>query len=286
MAAYDPVCGINLAEVKPVVFAHDGQQISVCSNDCRDEFKRHPDRYLHDRPVIELIDVKRSYHMGDVDVEVLRGLSLRIFKGTFNALIGASGSGKSTSMYLIGSLDRPTSGTVRIDGTDTSTLTDAQLAVLRGKKIGFVFQQFHLLPSLTAIENVSLPAIFQRVPREQARAKAKQLLEEVGLGHRINHRPTEMSGGEQQRVAVARALINDPELLLADEPTGNLDSKTSDKIIEFFVDLWKRRHITILIVTHDPHVASHAERVLTMKDGRLIPDHGTAETLVWKGETV
>ncbi len=184
-------------------------------------------------------------------------------------------------MNVIGTLDMATSGQVYIAEKDVAKFSENELADLRGKRIGFIFQQFNLIPSLTALENVMLPQILQGHSNGSAK-QAKKLLHDVGLADRIAHKPMELSGGEQQRVAIARAFMNDPEIILADEPTGNLDSETSGKVIDLLVELWKTRKKTIIIVTHDPHVAAHAQRILSFKDGRLMPNHGLAEKMIWK----
>lgn len=206
--------------------------------------------------------------MGDVEVKALNNLNLSIEKGSFTAIIGPSGSGKSTAMNLIGSLDIPTEGDVFIGGSNIKDLNQKQLAVFRGKKIGFVFQQFNLIPSLTALENVMLPMIFQSIPLNERTERAKGLLKEVGLAERMNHLPKELSGGQMQRVAVARALANDPEIILADEPTGNLDSKTGQEIIVLLKNLNKNGK-TIVIITHDESIKIYCDVVHYIKDGKL-----------------
>ena len=221
------------------------------------------------KPIIEIKDVWKIYQMGKVEVPALRGLSLNIYPKQLVVIMGPSGSGKSTTMGIIGCLDLPTKGTVKLDNKDISKMHESELAQLRGKKIGFVFQQFNLLSHLTALDNVTIPSIFQGVPKEQREKKARELLISVGLRDRINHRPSEMSGGEMQRVAIARALINDPEIILADEPTGNLDSKTGDKIIKILTDLNKKGK-TVIIVTHDPDIAKISKHVFHLKDGKVI----------------
>ncbi len=220
--------------------------------------------------IIEILDVWKTYQMGKVRVNALCGLSFSVEKGDFVAIQGPSGSGKSTAMNIIGCLDIPTKGTVLLNSTDISTLDENSLAQIRGKTIGFVFQQFNLIHTMTAKENVSLPMIFQGVSHENRMERASRLLELVGLKDRINHRPSEMSGGEQQRVAIARALANNPDVILADEPTGNLDSKTGRLIIELLAKLHREENKTIIIVTHDETVASYAERIEFLRDGRIV----------------
>lgn len=222
------------------------------------------------KALIELRNVHKIYQMGDVEVNALSGVSLSIKKGEFVAIMGPSGSGKSTMVNSIGCLDVPTSGSIFLDGHDISHMTESSLAQVRGKLIGFVFQQFNLVHTLTALENVTLPMIFQGIPKERRLRRAKELLELMDLGDRIHHKPNEMSGGQQQRVAIARALSNDPDLILADEPTGNLDSKTGKSIMEFLKKLHKQEGKTIVLVTHDEYLAKAAERIEYLKDGAII----------------
>jgi len=214
-------------------------------------------------------DLTKTYRMGQVDVKALDGVSFSIRHGEFLAIMGPSGSGKSTLMNLIGCLDKPTSGRLMLDGADISQLRDRQLARLRGETIGFVFQTFNLIPRVSALANVMMPMGFVNViPKRERKQHAIQLLERVGLGHRVNHMPNELSGGERQRVAIARALSNNPKVILADEPTGNLDTKTGKSILELFQDLNEQGH-TIVVVTHDANVASYAERVIQLVDGKI-----------------
>ncbi len=220
--------------------------------------------------VIKLDNVWKTYQMGDVEVHALRGLSLKVRKGEFLSIQGPSGSGKSTAMNMVGCLDIPTKGGVYLEGQNISKLSESDLARIRGKKIGFIFQQFNLINTISAMENVMLPMIFQNIPREEREKKAKELLEMVGLGERMHHRPTELSGGQQQRVAIARSLANEPEVLLADEPTGNLDSKTGENVIQFLQKLHKEKGTTIVMVTHDASLAHHAQRIEYLKDGVII----------------
>jgi len=219
--------------------------------------------------MIELKNVWKVYTMGKVEVPALRGVSLRIKQKDYVSIMGPSGSGKSTLMHMIGLLDTPTKGTVLFENKDVTKMKESKLASLRGKKIGFIFQTFNLIQTMNAVQNVELPMIFQGVPAQKRRKRAIELLEQVGLGHRVDHKPTEMSGGERQRVAIARALANDPELILADEPTGNLDSKSGEQIINILSDLNKAGK-TVLIVTHDPNVTKKSRKVIKIKDGRLL----------------
>jgi len=219
--------------------------------------------------LIDLKEITKTYHMGKVDVPALNGVTLTIFKGEMVAIIGASGSGKSTLMNIIGCLDKPNSGHYFLDGVDIGRLSDNRLAELRNKKIGFVFQQYNLLPRISALSNVELPLIYSGTL--QRRKRAREALERVGLGQRINHKPTEMSGGEQQRVAIARALINNPSLILADEPTGNLDTAASADIMGIFHQL-NRDGMTIALVTHESDIAQQAQRIIRISDGKIISD--------------
>jgi len=225
---------------------------------------------MKQKPIISLKDVWKVYKMGDIEVNALQGLDLDIMPGEFVAIQGPSGSGKSTAMNMIGALDIPTKGIVKLDGENIAHMSESELAQIRGRKIGFIFQQFNLIPTLTALENVSLPMTFQGKSGEESKARAKELLQMVDLGDRMNHLPSELSGGQQQRVAIARSLANDPAVILADEPTGNLDSKTGDLVIHFLVDLHQREKKTIILVTHDEHLSGFADRVAYMKDGTIV----------------
>ena len=222
--------------------------------------------------MIQVRDLRKTYQMGEIEVPALRGVSFEIRRGEFVAIMGPSGSGKSTLMNLLGCLDTPTSGTYSLDGLPVAQLDRNLLAAVRNRKIGFVFQQFNLLPRQTALENVALPLVYLGgVSAEERDARAKQVLELVGLGDRLDHRPKELSGGQQQRVAIARALITRPALLLADEPTGNLDSRSSVEIMALFEEL-NAQGITVVLVTHEADIAAHAHRVLTVRDGMLASD--------------
>lgn len=219
--------------------------------------------------VIELRKAARFYEMGDNIVRALDGVDIEIKKGDFVALMGPSGSGKSTAMNLIGSLDLPTKGSIHLEGKNISYFEESELAQLRGKKIGFIFQNFNLVPNLTAKENIMLPMTFQGYNKEERSRKAEELLRLVELGDRMEHYPNQLSGGQQQRVAIARSLANDPEVILADEPTGNLDTKTGDKVMNFLKDLNKKGK-TIIIVTHDPDLAKkYAKKIYKIRDGRV-----------------
>ena len=221
--------------------------------------------------LVELQNVERVYHMGDTDLRALAGVNLSIERGDFVAIMGSSGSGKSTLMNVIGCLDRPTGGVYRLDGTDVSKMDRDRRAEIRNRKLGFVFQSFHLLPRTSAIENVELPLLYAGVPTAERIQRARVALTKVGLAERMEHHPSQMSGGQQQRVAIARAIVGEPGLILADEPTRNLDSKTSIEVMELFRDLG-RSGITVILVTHEPDIAEWAARVVTMKDGQVISD--------------
>jgi ABC-type lipoprotein export system ATPase subunit len=211
----------------------------------------------------------KTYVMGSRTLEVLRGVDVEIARGDFVALRGASGTGKSTLLHLIGGLDTPNAGEIIFRGQKLSGFSEGKLTEFRNRSVGFVFQAYHLLPELTALENVCLTARIARIPAGDAEKRARELLGRVGLAGRIDHKPSELSGGEQQRVAIARALINEPELLLADEPTGNLDSKTGIEIIELLKSIRAEKNMTLVIATHDEKVAAHAERVIQLEDGRI-----------------
>jgi len=219
--------------------------------------------------IIKLENVWKIYQMGEVQVEALRGLNLSIRKGEFLSVMGPSGSGKSTAVNMIGALDTPSRGRVFLKEHDISHLSESELAQIRGKIIGFIFQQFNLINTLSALENVMLPMMFQEVDREKRINRAKDLLKKVELGDRIYHRPSELSGGQQQRVAIARSLANDPEVILADEPTGNLDSQTGHNVIDFLKKMHKEEGKTIVMVTHDAYVSKAAQRVEYLKDGKI-----------------
>lgn len=222
-------------------------------------------------PLISCRDLSRVYKMGDNEVHALRGVSTSIAQGDYVAIMGPSGSGKSTFMNMIGALDRPTSGTLEIDGQRLEAMKPDQLAAFRGRRVGFVFQQFNLLPRTSAIENAGLPLIYAGIDAAERKARAEARLKQVGLGERMDHQPSQLSGGQQQRVAIARALVNDPAILLADEPTGALDTQTSEEILEIF-DQLNRDGMTIILVTHEAEVAEHAKRQIVFRDGRIVED--------------
>lgn len=231
--------------------------------------------------IIKLEDVWKIYQLGKIELAVLKGVSLEIDPGAFVVILGPSGSGKSTMLNMVGCLDLPTKGKVFLDGSDISKMSEDQLAQARGRKIGFIFQQFNLLNNLNALENVMMPMIFQNKPEAERIKRAEFLLSSLGLKERMSHRPTELSGGEQQRIAIARALSNNPEIIVADEPTGNLDSTTGKKIMETLTDLHKNEGKTIIVVTHDPTIADYSNQVVYIKDGRLVSNHLTEEKVLW-----
>jgi putative ABC transport system ATP-binding protein len=225
------------------------------------------------RPIVELRDVRRVYYRpdGGVLVEALRGVSFTIPRGQYCAIMGSSGSGKSTIMNILGCLDRPTDGQYLLDGVDCSTMDDRELSVYRGEKIGFIFQAFNLIPELTVRENVEVPLFYQRVRPAERHRRAVEMLRNVGLGDRLDHRPNQLSGGQQQRCAIARALVTNPAVLMADEPTGNLDSATGSAVLALFRQLHARGR-TIIMVTHDPQIGSQCERIIRLRDGRIESD--------------
>lgn len=233
-------------------------------------------------PIIKLENVWKIYSLGKIELVALRAVNLEIFPGSFVSIMGASGSGKSTLLNMIGALDFPGQGKVFLKGQEIGLLSENQLALLRGKTIGFVFQEFNLLSNLTTIENVMLPMIFQGMPQKERVQKAKELLVSVGLAERIFHQPAELSGGERQRVAIARAFANDPEIVIADEPTGNLDSITGKKIMEVLASFHQRQQKTMVVVTHDSQIASYSREIIYIKDGQIISNHQQAREVLWK----
>tara|TARA_B100000315_G_C14490357_1_gene547292 strand:+ start:326 stop:1009 length:684 start_codon:yes stop_codon:yes gene_type:complete len=219
--------------------------------------------------IIRLDDVWKIYSLGKAKVNALQGLSIDIKHGEFLSIMGPSGSGKSTAVNMVGSLDIPSKGTIYLEGKDISKLSESDLAQLRGKKIGFIFQQFNLIPTLTALQNITLPMMFQGINENERVKRGMELLEKVDLKDRMHHKPNELSGGQQQRVAIARSLSNDPDVILADEPTGNLDSKTGISVMSFLKELNRKDGKTIIMVTHDNHLAKYADRTVYLKDGKI-----------------
>ncbi len=228
-------------------------------------------------PVIDIQGITKTYHVGEIDLNVLKGIDLKIERGEFVSIMGPSGSGKSTLMNILGALDQPTTGTYHLDGLDVSELGESELARIRNKKIGFVFQNFNLLKRTSALRQVELPLLYAGVGGRSQKAKAA--LESVGLSERLNHLPSELSGGQQQRVAIARAIVNEPSLILADEPTGNLDTRSGKEVMQIFQRMNREQGITTVFVTHDPWIARHTNRVVMLRDGLIIADQKIAEPL-------
>ncbi|BCX05123.1 MAG: macrolide ABC transporter ATP-binding protein [Candidatus Roseilinea sp.] len=231
-------------------------------------------------PVIDVQGITKIYKMGEVEVPALRGVDLKIYPGELVAIMGPSGSGKSTLMNILGCLDQPTTGSYKLDGVDVEKLNDNQLAEIRNRKIGFVFQSFNLLRRTSAIDNVEQPLIYAGVRPKERRERARAALESVGLGNRLNHHPNELSGGQQQRVAIARALVTNPAIILADEPTGNLDSKSGAEIMCIFQRLNMERGNTVIFVTHDPRIAAHTRRIIRISDGRIVGDEPVEDQVI------
>ena len=228
-------------------------------------------------PIIEAKDITKVYRLGDIDVNALRGVSLTIDRGEFVAIMGPSGSGKSTFMNILGCLDKPSNGEYLLEDVDIGNLDRDKLAAIRNKKIGFVFQGFNLLPRTSAIENVELPLLYDGIPARERREKALEALNKVGLEGRGDHHPNQLSGGQQQRVAIARALVNNAPIILADEPTGNLDTKTSAEVMEIFVKLNTQSNITIILVTHENDIAAYSKRIIRFLDGKVVSDERTVK---------
>jgi putative ABC transport system ATP-binding protein len=229
---------------------------------------------MKEAPVVRLDDIRKTYHLPAIEVPVLKGVNLSVWPGEFVGIMGTSGSGKSTLLNILGLLDLPSSGTYLLDGQEVQTFSDAELAVIRNRKIGFIFQSFNLFPHLTVEQNIEVPMVYADMPRRARRERARVLGERVRLGHRLKHRPNELSGGECQRIAVARALSNSPSFLLADEPTGNLDEKTSGQVMEFFHELNRESKMTIVMVTHNPALEHTFHRVIRLRDGQVVDRNG------------
>ncbi len=267
----DLVCGMYLDDYPDLFYvAHKGRKYAFCGEGCAARFRRDPDRFFG-TPLIKLHDVKKIFKLGETEeTKVLRGVNLNIWKGDFLAIVGASGSGKSTVLNMIGLLDRPTSGEVFLEGKHASRFSDEERALFRSETFGFIFQQYNLIPWLNIYDNIRLPSIFAKKGTDKKELEAR--IADVGLADRILHRPFELSGGEQQRVALLRALANDPEIIIGDEPTGNLDSQTGTKILEMLIELHKKQKKTLIVVTHDMSIADRAEEVVVLKDGVTIRD--------------
>lgn len=269
----DPICGMDIGEFPDrATVMHKGTQLHFCGDFCKDRFLSNPERFSRE-PQIQVRNLWKTFQMGDSATHALRGVSIRVWQEDFVAIIGASGSGKSTLLNMLGLLDRPTSGEILLRGKPVVDLPDIEKAELRSKTFGFVFQQYNLVPWFTAYENVILPRIFANLPIDQQRVT--QSFESIGLGKRMHHRPTELSGGEQQRVAVLRSLVNDPQIIIGDEPTGNLDSETGNRLLDMLIELNKKQKKTLVIVTHDADIAAKADQVIAIKDGKIMRDHKT-----------
>ncbi|PIS39209.1 MAG: lipoprotein-releasing system ATP-binding protein LolD [Candidatus Nealsonbacteria bacterium CG08_land_8_20_14_0_20_38_20] len=269
----DPVCGMDLSEAADFVeVLYKERAFYFCSDYCRERFEKNPEKFQRE-PLLKLSNIWKIFKLGNMETQVLKGLSINIWKGDFTAIIGASGSGKTTVLNMLGLLDRPSSGRIFLEGKDVSLLKDEEGAGLRSKKFGFVFQQYNLMPWLTAYENITLPVVFAGKNINSERLEKQ--IQETGLLERMTHRPFELSGGEQQRVALLRALSNDPEIILGDEPTGNLDSATGNKILELLTNLNKIQKKTLVIVTHNADIAEKADQIIALKDGRLVKNHQT-----------
>ncbi len=268
---FDLVCGMYLDDYPDLKSAEkDGKTYRFCGEGCAERFRKNPDRFSGE-PVLRLHGVfKTFFFAGGAKTEVLKDVNLNIWKGDFVAIVGASGSGKSTILNMIGLLDRPTSGKVFVKGKDSSKMADEERAGLRSRTFGFVFQQYNLIPWLSVYDNVSLPSIFSGKNSDKEAVLEK--IKKVGLGERIFHKPMELSGGEQQRVAILRALANDPEIIIGDEPTGNLDSKTGKEILEMLIELNKKMGKILIVVTHDLDIADKADEIVVVKDGMMMRD--------------
>ena len=295
--AQDPVCGMRVDEARaPASSQYQGRTIHFCSQGCKIAFDQNPSRWQSaldesakgspvpvqeardvlsgDGVVIRASNLKKTYQRGNELVEALRDLDLEIVRGEFVTVMGPSGGGKSTLLHLIGGIDHPSSGEIWVNGTEVSAASEEALTHFRREKIGFVFQFYNLLPTLTAAENVELPLIALSYPKKGRRVMAEEILNVVGLGDRLTHKPAELSGGEQQRVAIARAIVANPSIVLADEVTGDLDSTSSEKVLSLMEDINRKLGLTFLIVTHNPAMGERGRRRLFLKDGRIVGDEG------------
>lgn len=274
----DVVCGMLLKNVPRMFsYSYKNKKYNFCCENCARRFSLSPARYLG-TPLIHLHHVKKSFHFGETETFVLRGFDLNIWEGDFVVIVGASGSGKSTLLNMVGLLDRPTSGSVLIRGQDANSLSEDARALMRSQSFGFIFQQYNLIPWLTAYENAVLPMVFAGHPVDRARAEALFLT--VGLEKRLNHRPTQLSGGEQQRVALVRAIMNDPLVVLGDEPTGNLDSQTGARILQKLIDLHRKENKTLVVVSHDQRIAEQADQIIMIQDGLPLANQPVRKFLI------
>ncbi len=273
----DPVCGMDLSEFKDLkTVTHAKTKRFFCGSFCKGRYEKAPERY-EGEPLMKLSNIWKVFDTGTIKTEVLKGLHLHVWEGDFTVIVGPSGSGKSTTLNMVGLLDRPSSGKIYLKGKDITELDDDRRAELRSRTFGFVFQQYNLIPWLTAEENALLPLVFSTAKANEK--MLKHFFGEMVLKDRMEHRPSELSGGEQQRIALLRALVNDPAILLGDEPTGNLDSITGGKILDILIDLHKVHKKTLLIVTHDLNIAKKADQVISFKDGRLVRNGTVHEKL-------
>lgn len=283
---FDPVCGIALEPDETVVeHAVEGHTLFFCSEWCRDRFKKDPTRYSG-TPIIQMRGVHKTFGKGTGATHVLRGVDLNIWEGDFVSIVGASGSGKSTVLNLIGNLDKATEGEIRIRGKAITQMADEERAQLRSHTFGFVFQQYNLIPWLSALENAMVPTIFAGEGRSARLQALRERFASIDLEHRLHHRPFQLSGGEQQRVALVRALANDPDIILGDEPTGNLDSKTGEKILQILRDLNADNNKTLVIVTHDQNIAEMADHTIVLKDGRVVRNHTARRRMTRRSKKV
>lgn len=283
----DPVCGMHVDETQSTLVSHyEGKNHYFCSQGCKIAFDRMPQRWLTHiifkpaekvESVIRLTDLQKTYQRGQEKVHALRGLNLEIGRSEFMTVMGSSGGGKSTLLHMIGGIDRPTAGNIWVDGIDISQANENELTRFRREKIGFIFQFYNLLPTLSALENVELPLVALGYPRQRRRKMAAEILDVVGLGDRRDHKPNELSGGQQQRVAIARAIVANPSIVLADEPTGDLDSVSAQMVIELMESIHQKQGMTFVMVTHDRGIGERGTRRLYMRDGQIVADEEQAQ---------